>query len=147
MKKLLLFFLATTLLISCSDDEGNTQAPDYVRAKINGIEYNFTVFDLDKQTYTDNGYTYTDVIIDAALSNDSTRHIRFVVEQGITGPDASWMFAYYVNNVPHMKDENFTFVVSESTEKFVKGTFAGRVVNVDTGDEFTVTDGTFSVNH
>jgi hypothetical protein len=146
MKKLLLFFLATTLIIACSDDDGNTKAPNYARAKFNGIEYNFTVVETSKESYTEGDYSWTDVIIDAGLKNDPTRYVSFVVEQGITGTEASWMFNYYVNDDEYMKDENFNFNVTESTDKYVKGTFSGRVVN-DMGQEIQVTDGTFSINH
>lgn len=146
MKRILLVFLMTAALFSCSSDD-ESQVKSELRATIDGIEYVFTVFDTHKETYTDGGYTWTDVEIDATLENDSTRSIRFVAEQGIVGPDASWYFGYFHNNEEHTKDGDFTFVVTESTNKFIKGNFAGTVINTETGEELLVTNGSFKVNH
>lgn len=147
MKRVLLLFLIAALSFSCSSDDGGSEVKNELRATIDGIDYVFTIFDTNKETYTEDGYTWTDVEIDATLPNDSTRHIRFVVEQGIVGPEASWYFGYFLNNVEYRKDGDFTTAVTESTDKFVKGNFAGTVVDDETGNSFSITNGSFSVNH
>lgn len=145
MKNLFLFLLATSLTItSCSSDD-NSDSSNVVKAKINGVSKTFSTIAVTEQEYTDGGFTYTDVTVTAALSNEPTKLFQFVVEKGITGTEASWYFIYNDNDVFYEKIPGFTTTVTESTETKLKGTFSGSMS--DGTQSIVVTNGSFNITY
>ena len=152
MKKLLLACTMMAVLVfpSCSsdDDSNNNNNNSVVTARIDGVEYNYNTINVDTETYTDGGQTYTDVIVTASIDNNPNNRISFIAEQGVLGLDASWYFSYFLNDTAHPKTENFQVNVTQSTNNRLVGTFAGDVqADVEPFDIIEITNGTFDITY
>lgn len=148
MKKLLLLFTLSvlTILSSCSSDD--SKPPSRMTATIDGVDYVFNTFVTEKETFTVDGYTYTDIKISASVNQDPTKLITFIVEQGVTGAEASYYFTYFLNETAFEKVPGFNFLVSKSERNRVEGTFSGDVLADDgSGDSLEITNGVFDIYH
>ena len=148
MKKLLLLCTLVLVLIfpSCSSDSENT--PSVVTARIDGVDYVFNTVNVDTETYTEEGFTYTDVIVTASINSDPSNRISFIVEQHVLGLDASWYFAYFLNETAHPRMDDFQVSVTQNTNNRLVGSFAGQVQADE--EPFNVVDieaGTFNITY
>src|SRR5690606_20771210 len=127
-KKLLLFGTLVLALVfsSCSSDD-SAGSQSVVMARVNGVDKIFNTINVDTETYTEDDVTWTDVIVTASINNDPAERISFIVEQGALGLDASWYFAYFLDETFHPKMAGFQTSVTENTNHSLKGTFAGQV--------------------
>ena len=141
MKKLLLFSALVFALAfqSCSDDSDTPRS--VLTARVNGVDKVFNTVNVEVQPYEG----YTDLAVTASINNSPVERISFVVEQGKLGLDASWYFAYFLNETWHPKMPGFQTSVTESTEHKIIGTFAGQVETSDTGEIVTLENGKFNV--
>jgi len=149
MKKLLLLGALSLVFIfpSCSSDDSDAP-PSTVSARIDGVDYTFNTINVDTETYTDNDQTYTDVIITASIDANPDNRISFIVEQGVTGVDASWYFTYFLNDTAHLKTDSFQTIVTESNQHRVVGTFSGTVqADEEPFNTLEVENGTFNVHY
>jgi hypothetical protein len=145
MKKIAfaLLFVAALFLPSCTSDDSTDKRT--IKAKIDGIEHIFNTVQVEETPYPDEGYT--DVTISATLDNDPSKMVSIIVTQGVTGDDASWYFAYFLDETAYPKNDAFTTNVDKSTNNHVKGTFSGTVISTEDDSEIVFTDGTFDVTY
>jgi hypothetical protein len=149
MRKLLLIGTLVLILIfpSCSSDDSEP-TPDVVTARIDGVDYTFNTVNVDKETYTENDITYTDVIVTASIDSNPDNRISFIVEQGVLGLDASWYFAYFLNETAHPKIDGFQTSVTQNTHNRLVGTFAGQVqADVEPFEIIDIENGTFDITY
>ena len=147
MKKIILFLamLSFSFFLSCSNDDNNNEtAPtpeDVFTAKVNGVQKNFTVTNVDVMEYAD----YTDVEITAQLSGEPTT----TFELNLTRDSGEVFFAQYSeigNYYQPSPLESFSLTIGENTAKKLKGTFSGTMQHtVNIIEPVTVTDGTFDI--
>lgn len=149
MKKAILFLamLSFCLFSSCSnDDNGNETAPaptpdDVFSAKINGVQKNFTVTNVDVLEYGD----YTDVEITAQISGDPTT----TFELNLTRDSGEVFFVQYSeigNYYQPSPLESFSLTIGENTAKKIKGMFSGTMQHtVNIIEPVTITDGAFEI--
>ena len=151
MKKLLMTIavIGTAFLSSCSKDDSSPQDNSVVTARIDGVDYTFDTFVVDQETYTnDEGVTYTDVEVTASINADPSRVVSFIVTEGELGTEASWYFAYFLNDTAYPKiPEEFLTQVTLSTDNHVMGTFSGQVRSIgEPIDEIlTIENGRFEI--
>ena len=150
MKKLLLFgsLMLTLIFPSCSDSSDGDNPASVVTAKIDGVDYTFNTVNVDTETYTEDGFTYTDVIVTASIDSNPDNRISFIVEQGTVGLDASWYFAYFLNETAHPATDNMVFSVTQNDSHRLVGTFAGQVQADE--EPFNIVDieqGTFNIHY
>ena len=141
---LLVIFAALSLAGCSSDDDngGGGHADSWMTAKIDGTEYYFENFTVEKEVFAD----YTDLHIVGYMVDMPTHWIEIVVEEGATGPDASWRFVYYLDGEAFEKEAGFQTEITENTESTISGTFSGTVLLHDgTGEPIEMSDGEFSV--
>ena len=148
MKRVLL--LGTLLLIlifpSCSSD--SDAQPSVVTARINGVDHIFNTVNVDTQTFTEDDVTYTDVIVTASIDNNPNNRISFIVERGVLGLDASWYFAYFLDETAHPSIDGFQTSVTENTNNRLVGTFAGQVqADEEPFEIIDIENGTFDINY
>lgn len=149
MKKLLIFSTLLLVLVSpsCSSDSSGSHQ-DVVTARINGVDHIFNTVNVDTETYTEEDITYTDVIVTASIDNNPNKRISFIVEQGVLGLDASWYFAYFLDETFHPKMDGFQVSVTENTQNRLVGTFAGQVqADVEPFEIYTLENGTFNITY
>jgi hypothetical protein len=147
MKKIILFLaiLSVSFFSSCSNDEDSndtTPTPeDAFSAKINGVQKNFTVTNVDVIEYEG----YTDVEITAHISGDPTN----IFELNLTRDSGEVFFVQYSevgNYYQPSPMENFTVSIGENTTNKLKGTFSGTMLETsDTSNVLTVTNGAFDI--
>lgn len=149
MKKITLLLLIACLpFVSCSSDDGpGGQSGRKMKATIDGTTYTFNTVSVGTQEFTEGDFTYTDVTITGSIDNDPSKTISIVMMQGETGNDASWYFGLHENGEEFLKNDSFSTIVSESTNNFVKGTFAGTVVSEEDGETKVITDGSFEATY
>lgn len=149
MKRLLLVCAFVAVIFpSCSSDDNTTAEPSVVTARINGVEHTFNTINVDTQTHNEDGFTYTDVIVTASIDSNPDNRISFIVEQGVTGLDASWYFAYFLNETAHPKIEPFMVAVTHNTSNKLVGSFAGQVqADVEPFEIIEIQDGTFDISY
>lgn len=140
----LLLFVAAAFLSSCSSDDSSATGRR-VKAKIDGVEHVFNTIQVTKTEYPEEGYT--DVTISATADNDPSKMVSLIVTQGVTGTDASWYFAYFLDETAYPKNDAFLTNVSKSTNNHVKGTFSGTVISTEDDSEIVFSDGTFDVTY
>jgi hypothetical protein len=149
MKKLLLFSTLLLVLIfpSCSDSSDDAP-PSVVTARIDGVDYTFNTVNVDTETHTEGDFTYTDVIVTASIDNNPDNRISFIAEQGVIGLDASWYFAYFLNETAHPATDDLVFSVTESTNHRLVGSFQGTVQeDVEPFNIVTIENGTFNIHY
>lgn len=147
MKKIILFsvMLSFSLFSSCSNDnDSNDSIPtpeDVFTAKINGVQKNFTVTNVDVMEYED----YTDVEITAQLSGDPAS----TFELNLTRDNGEVFFVQYSeigNYYQPSPLESFSVTIGENTTSKLKGTFSGTMQHtVNIIEPVTVTNGTFEI--
>ncbi|ESU26623.1 hypothetical protein FLJC2902T_25970 [Flavobacterium limnosediminis JC2902] len=147
MKKIILFLaiLSVSFFSSCSkDDDSNNSTPTpegFVSAKINGVQKNFTVIDVDVIEYPE----YTDVEITAHLNNDPSN----TFELNLTRDSGEIYFVQYseIENY-YQPSETFTITINENTTNKLKGTLTGTMNHsFNILEPITVTEGTFDINY
>jgi hypothetical protein len=147
MKKSLLFTLsaAALLFVSCSKDDSSPKN-SVVTAKIDGVEKTFNTIHVETQDYTENDASWTDVTLTASIDNDPSLRISFITERYAVGLDASWYFAYFLDDTAFPKEPGFQVSVTENTSHTLKGTFAGQVRSDDGTNVVTnIEAGTFNI--
>jgi len=147
MKKSLLIALSTValLFVSCSKDDSSAKN-SVVSAKIDGVQKIFNTVHVDTQDYTENDVTWTDVIVTASINNDPSLRISFIAERYAVGLDASYYFAYFLDDTAFPKEPGFQVSVTDNTAHTLKGTFAGQVRSDDGTDVVAdIENGTFNI--
>jgi hypothetical protein len=150
MKRLLLVcaFVAVLIFPSCSSDDDGPNDTSVVTARINGVDYTFNTVNVDTETFTEGGFTYTDVIVTASIDSNPDNRISFIVEQGVTGLDASYYFAYFLNETAHPKIEPFMTAVTKNTSNRLEGSFSGQVQADEAPFEIIdIENGTFDISY
>ena len=145
-KSLLVLLFAIPFFTSCSKDDDSSVKTSLVSVKIDGEQKIFNTIHVDTENYTEDGASWTDVIVTASINNDPSQRISFIVERYALGLDASWYFAYFLDDTAYPKDPNFQVAVTENTDHHIKGTFAGQATT-DDGTNVTADfeNGTFDV--
>ena len=147
MKKTLLIcsLLLVFIISSCSsDDSGGTRSS--VTARIDGTDYIFNTVNTLVVPYPEEGYA--DVEVTASINNNPDKRISFVVERYALGLEASWFFAYFLNDTFHEKLPGFQVSVTENTDNSLKGTFAGEVQSDEEPfDVITIENGVFNIRY
>ncbi|HLA57099.1 MAG TPA: hypothetical protein VK623_13420 [Flavobacterium sp.] len=146
MKKIFLLMLfASGLMVSCSSDD-NSPKISTAKATIDGVEYTFNTFSVTQEQFTDETHTYTDVTITASIDSNPDKIFTIIVEKGMTGPSASYYFAYFLDGTAFPKTPSFATDVTTSKNNRVAGSFFGDVMADDgSGDVVTFSNGTFDI--
>jgi hypothetical protein len=145
MKRLMTLFLLSAVMMGCSNDD-NPRPRSEVRATIDGVEYVFNTVNVELYPYEG----YTDVEVTASINSDPSRTISFIVAQYAVGPNASWYFAYFMNQTAMPKVEGeFSTIVHENTATKLRGMFSGIVRSVGNPVEeiAVISNGTFDITY
>lgn len=148
MKRILLSALAGIALTfsACSSDSDSESTG--VKARINGENITFNTVSVIEEPHTDEGFSYVDLRVTASVNSDPSKRISFVIEQGVTGTEASWFFAYFLDETFHPKMDGFNMNVTTNNGTQLKGTFSGHVqADVEPFEIITVDNGTFNITY
>ncbi len=147
---LLLSVLYFSFLTSCDSDKSNeavlpTATIPTFSAKINGADVDFNVAAIVKETNPD----YTDLIVTASKSTDTSKSIVFHLEQMQVGEDSCYYFLYRQDDVNYDLEVTNSFLtnVTTSTEHNIVGTFTGRLYTEDQSSFIDITDGVFNITY
>lgn len=160
MKKLFLFLSLATLSVglnSCSKDDSsdssnNNSTPSAVQVTINGASKTFNTIVVDQDTYTEEGHTYTELIVTASINNSATEMITFSLIKGEVGADAIYGFEYIKDGKRYntFNSEGFAFstITQTNSNNKITGTFSGGLSawNNDTGVYDVVTTSSGAIN-
>lgn len=149
MKKqfaLILIVVLSSLHISCSSDD-NKEKGNFIKARFNNKDVRFNITATEQLgPFTTDGYTYFDVKVSAVDKNDADKVLIMSSEKGVVGTNLIWRFDFYDNNVFYTKENNsFTTIITENSNSKYIGSFSGTLINNDTSDIITVTNGIFEI--
>ena len=158
MKKLILFFISTTMLTlsSCNKDDNKETIVKTLKATVNGVEVTFDTFKVIKTVIPNDGEPYTELEITATKSNDPTKIITFNVDYSEAIAAYCPYFAYigvktdvdteYFYDIDIAKVNPFVVKITANTTNNLKGTFTGTL-NDSTDKSVTITNGIFDITY
>jgi hypothetical protein len=151
MKKLLLLMVlpAIFLLHSCSGTEEKTEyKPSVVKATIDGVPYVFNTVNIQRDTFGNGDESWTDITVTASIDNDPSFLVSFIVTEHVLGPDASWFFAYFLDDTAYPKMDDFIHDVTFNNGNTIKGTFWGHAEGTDEIPIIAgITDGSYEIHY
>jgi len=147
MKRILsLIFIGTAVLFSSCTSDAPQPRKASVTATIDGVHVVFNTININQHTYIENDVAYTDLRVTASINNSMDETISFVVEENILGPNASWYFAYFLNQTAFPKMPDFAVDVTDNTGHHLEGTFSGKVqADDETAQIIDIENGVFDI--
>lgn len=152
MNKIYVIFalIASVTLSSCdSKDNDDAKSINFLKATINGTEYVFDTFNVDKTDYPEDGYS--DIQITATKSNDPSKTIILELEYLAIGTETCFEFQYvdgddyYVINP--RENNSLSVDVTENVSNKIRGSFIGTVPQDGETGSVVITNGSVDITY
>lgn len=135
---------------SCSSDDNsdsNSGTPGgTITAKINGVSKTFNKVVVNQETFTEDGETYTELIVTGTIGNSTDEVISFDLDAGDLGAQAIYAFSYKSgSNAYYYNGQVFNTVVQTNSNNKLVGNFSGNLGNND--GSVTFADGAFDITY
>lgn len=139
MKKGIIISLLSVVFlafISCSsDDSSSSSVPDNVTARMGGVNLVFDQINVIQFPYQDGGQNYVNLEIEAISSSDSSKILRFEIDQGLVGVNEMLVLSYESAGIKYdySFDQDAADTATLASEVLknsngeLKGTFSGNV--------------------
>ena len=158
MKKIFLFIATATLAFSmnsCSSDDNSSDSGvigGTISAKIDGVSKTFNTVVVNKQTITEDGETYTELVVSATIGTSTEEIITIALDAGDVGAEAIYSFSYLNGgNTFNSYLGNLSSTVLTNSNNKLKGNFSGtlKTYNPSNGAEITKTlsEGSFDISY
>lgn len=141
MKKGIIISLLSVVFlayISCSsDDSSSSSVPDNVTARMGGVNLVFDQIDVTQFPYQDGGQNYVNLEIEAVSSSDSSKILRFEIDQGLVGVNEMLVLSYENGGVKYdyrfdqdpADPATLASEVLKNSDGELNGTFSGNVTS------------------
>lgn len=152
MKKILLFasLAASIFLTSCENNPTDALVPvqnHILKATINGSAVTFDHTNVIKEDVTQDGLSYTDLVVKTNRKNDNSKQIIFRLEHMTPGPESCYYFLYKNGDqeLDIETNNSFSVNVTQNTSNNIKGDFSGTLSDFE-GNTVTITNGKFDIS-
>ncbi len=142
MKKLFLFLTVAAFAVSCSKDD-NGGGSDSITFKVNGTSKSMSNIQVDQEPDGEGGVYLT---VTGSIGG-ATEIFAFESMNGEVGSGAAWGFAYMTDGHDYYDNGDLNVVVETNNGHHIKGTFTGSMMDWESSDEVTITDGKFDISY
>jgi len=143
MKKLFLFLAVAAFAVSCSSDDNGGGGSDSITFKANGTSKSMSNIQVEEESDGEGGAYLT---VTGSIGG-VTEIFTFESYTGELGADAAWAFGYLADGHEYYDNGDLNVVVETNNGSRIKGTFAGTMLDWESSETVTITDGKFDITY